>query len=95
MEKLCSSRRQHATNVINFEKKKMLSLTKKTKITSRCNIMLHLWKKRYPKQFAKDKNYQKVSHHCYFTGKYRGASHSICNLGFNVPKRNPAVFRNR
>ena len=29
MNKFCNSRREHATNVINFEKKKMLPLTKK------------------------------------------------------------------
>ena len=26
--------------------------------------------KRFPKKFAKDKNYQKVRDHCHFTGKY-------------------------
>ena len=29
MKNFCTSLREHATNVINFEKKKMLSLTKK------------------------------------------------------------------
>ena len=29
MKKFCTSLRQHATNVINFEKKKILRLTKK------------------------------------------------------------------
>ena len=29
MKKFCSSQRDNATNVINFEKKKMLPLTKK------------------------------------------------------------------
>ena len=29
MGKFCSSLREHATNIINFEKKKMLQLTKK------------------------------------------------------------------
>ena len=29
MKKFCSSLREHATNIINFEKKKMLQLTKK------------------------------------------------------------------
>ena len=34
--------------------------------------------------FAKDKNYRKVRYHCHYTGKYRGAAHSNCNLKFNV-----------
>ena len=46
------------------------------------------------KKFTNDKNYQKVKDHCHFTGKYRGTTHSICNLRFNVPNEIPAVFRN-
>ena len=43
MKKFCESLRQHAKNIIDSEKKKMLPLTKtRTKITSRCNRMLHL-----------------------------------------------------
>ena len=46
MKMFCTSLRKHATNVINFEKKKMLPLTKKrANITPRENKMLHLWKK--------------------------------------------------
>ena len=46
MKKFCTSLREHATNVINFEKKKILPLTKKqAKITPRCNRLLHLSKK--------------------------------------------------
>ena len=33
---------------------------------------------------TKDINYQKVRDHCHYTGKYRGAAHSICNLKFNL-----------
>ena len=36
------------------------------------------------KKFAKNKNYQKVTDHCHYTGKYRGGAHSICNLKFNM-----------
>ena len=46
MKKFCESSREKATNVINFEKRKILSITKKrVKTTPRCNRMLHLWKK--------------------------------------------------
>ena len=45
-KKFSTSLREHATNVISFEKKKMLPLTKKrVKITPRCNRMLYLQKK--------------------------------------------------
>ena len=36
MKKFCGSSKEHAKNIIDFEKKK------RTKITSRCNRILHL-----------------------------------------------------
>ena len=43
-------------------------------------------------KILKDKNYRKVSDHCHYTGKQRGAAHSICNFKFNVPNKIPTVF---
>ena len=40
------------------------------------------------------KKYCKVKNHCHYTGKYRGAAHSICNLKYNVPKTIPIAFHN-
>ena len=40
------------------------------------------------------KLYHKVRDHCHHKGKYRGAAHSICNLRYKTPKKNPAVFHN-
>ena len=37
---------------------------------------------------------QKVRDHCHYTGKYRGAAHSICNLRYRIPKEIPVVFHN-
>ena len=39
-------------------------------------------------------NYQKVRNYCHYTGKYRGATHSICNLKFNVPNEIAVAFHN-
>ena len=93
LKDFCTSLKEHAINVINFEKKKMIPLTKKG---WNC-IMLHLWfpKKDYQKHFAKDKNYRKIRYHCFFSGKCRGAAHSICNLKFSVPSENSVVFCSR
>lgn len=38
--------------------------------------------------------HDKVRDHCHFTGKYRGAAHSYCNLNFSVPKFVPIFFHN-
>ena len=45
-------------------------------------------------KLSKNKNYQKVTDYCHYTGKYRGAVQSICNLKFSVPNAIPAVFHN-
>ena len=37
---------------------------------------------------------QKVRDHCHYTGRYRGAAHSICNLRYKIPKEIPVVFHN-
>ena len=37
---------------------------------------------------------KKVRDHCHYTGKYKGAAHSICNLRYTVPKKIPVVFHN-
>ena len=37
---------------------------------------------------------QKVRDHCHYTGKYRGAAHSICILQYKTPKMISIVFHN-
>ena len=53
------------------------------------------------KEFSTDENdknafklYHKVKDHCHYTGKFRGATHSICNLRYKAPKEIPVVFHN-
>ena len=35
-----------------------------------------------------------VRDHCHYTGKYRGAAHSSCNLRYRIPDYIPVVFHN-
>ena len=36
----------------------------------------------------------KVKDHCHYTGKYRGAAHTKCNLKYRKPNFTPVVFHN-
>ena len=38
--------------------------------------------------------YQKVRYHCHYTGKFRGAAHSICNLRYKVQREIPVKIHN-
>ena len=92
MRKFCTSLRQHVTNVINFEKKKILPLPKKELKLHQDATECYIYVKWFSKKFAKDKNYQNVRDSCHSTGKYRDAAYSICNLKLNVPKEILVVF---
>ena len=43
-------------------------------------------KEKFEDEYAKDKKYRKVRDHCHYTGQYRDAAHSICNLKYSLPK---------
>ena len=92
MKKFCESLREHTKNIIDFEKKKML--TKQEIKSYQDPKIYYIWGKRILKKFATDKHYQKVRDHRHFTGKYIGGAHSNCNLKFNVPNEIPVVFHN-
>ena len=95
MKKFCTSLREYATNVINFEKKKVLPLTKKELKLHQDAAACYICVKRFLKKFSNNKNYWKVRDHCRFTGKNRSLAHSICNLRFNVPDKTLVDFQNR
>ena len=42
----------------------------------------------------KFKSYKKVRDHCHYTGTFRGAAHSICNLNYKVPQEIPVKIHN-
>ena len=58
MKTFCTSLREHATNVIDFEKKKMLPLTKKELKLHQVATECYICGKRFLKRFANDKNYR-------------------------------------
>ena len=75
----------------------MIPLTNEEKISYENQQICHICEKEFctnkdnKKEFKK---MQKVRDHCHYTGKYRGAAHSICNLNHKIPKEIPVVFHN-
>ena len=93
MKNFCLDLREHATKVINYEKKEIIPLTKKEgKKHSKQNVCC-ICKKGFSTDDG-NKKYHKVRDHCHYTGKYRGAAHDICNLRYKIPKGITVVFHN-
>ena len=90
MKTFCTSLKEHAKNIIDFENKKMLSLTKEESKSHQDAKVCYICGKIIFKKLSESINYQKVRNHCHYAGKYRCAVHSICN----VPNENPVVFHN-
>ena len=75
MKKFCKDLREHATKIINYEKKKMIPLTRKEEIDHNKQKICYTSKKEF---YTSNKKNYKVRDHCHYTGKYRGAAHNIC-----------------
>ena len=80
--------------VINFKKKKMRLLTKEQQESYENAKICYICQEKFENKYLKDKKFRKVRDHCHYTGEYRGAAHSICNLKYSVPKKIPIVFHN-
>ena len=91
MTKFCKDLREHATKITNYEKKDMLPLTKKEEENYNNQKVCYICKKEFDKI---DKKHYKVRYHCPYIGKYRGATHNICNLRYKIPKEIPIILHN-
>ena len=68
--------------IINYEKKEKIQLTYEENMSYKEQEVCHICKKKFCMD-EHDKNYKKrrkVKDHCHYTGKFRGAAHSNCNL---------------
>ena len=80
--------------IINYEEKEMILLNDEKnnyyEEQEACNIC--------ERNFCTDeddedyKNKKKVKDHCHYTGKFRGAAHSIFNLRYKVPDNIPTII---
>ena len=93
MEKFCKNLREHSTKIINYEKQKNILLTPEEREDYGDQKVCYICEKEFDNN-DNDKKQQKVRDHCHYTGKYRGAAHSICNFRYKMPKEIPVVFHN-
>ena len=91
MKKLSESLRKHAKIIIDFEKKKMLPLTKK-ELKSHQDATVCCICQKIIKKFTKDKKHRKFRDHYHYTVKYRTTAHSICNLSLMYPTKLLKLF---
>ena len=91
MKNFCKDLREHAAKIINYEKKDMMPLTKIEVENYNNQKVCYICKREFD---TSDKKHHKVRDHCHYTGKYRGATHNICNLRYKIPKEIPIVFHN-
>ena len=70
IEKFCKDLKEIRTEIINFEEKEMIPLTKKEIKSSEKQKVCDICKK----EFCDDKDKKKVRDHSHYTGKYRGAA---------------------
>ena len=100
MKKFCKDLKEHATRIINHEKKKIIPLTKEENINYNDQKVCYICKKEFDiidttkSSSSERKKHPKVRNHCHYTGNYRDAAHNICNLRYKVPKETPVVFHN-
>ena len=97
MKIFCKDLKDQAMKIINYEKKEMIPLTNEEKETYENQKICHICEKEFCIDEDNKKEFklkQKVRDHCHYTGKYRGAAHSICNLRYKILKEIPVVFHN-
>ena len=90
IEKFCKDLKELETEIINFEEKEMIPLTNNEIKSYEKQKVCHICKEK----FCNNKNKKKVRDHFHYTGKFRGAAHSECNLRYKVPNEIPVVFHN-
>ena len=65
----------------------MKLLTREQQESYENSKICYICKEKFENKYLKDKKYHKVKDYCHYTGEYRGAALSICNLKHSVPKK--------
>ena len=95
LSKLCKELREKATDLFDTEKLPMTPLTpEQQKNMIILKSAFYAIKNSFIIKNKYYKNLMKVMDHDHYTGKYRGAAHSICNLRYKTLEDIPVVIHN-
>ena len=96
IETFCEKLKERAMKIINYEKKEMMPLTYDENKSYKEQKICHIYEEKFciDKNHDNYKNKRKVKDHCHYTGKFRGAAHSKCNLNYKIPKDIPIIIHN-
>ena len=83
--------RDHATEIINYEPKEIIPLTKEERNLYRKQKFCHICNKKFSTD-DDNKTYHKIKDHCYYSGKYKRAAHVVCSKKCKIPKEIPIIF---
>ena len=86
--------REHTLKIINLKKKRMKLLTKEQQESYENAEICYFCQEKFENKYLTDKKCCKVRDDCHYLGKYRDATHSICNLKYIVLEKIPIVFHN-
>ena len=75
-------------------KKKIIEVITKEQQELQENAKIYISRKMFDYKYAWDKKYYKVRDHRHYTGEYRVATHSTCNITYSVPKGIAIIFHN-
>ena len=87
MKKFSEFLREQAMKIINFKKKENRLLKKEQQESYENAKTCYICKEKCENKYLKYQKYRKVRDYCHYPGKYRGATHSICNLKYSVSKK--------
>ena len=75
-------------------KKKIIEVITKEQQELQENAKIYISRKMFDYKYAWDKKYSKVRDPHHYTGEYRVATHSTCNIKYSVPKGIAIIFHN-
>ena len=94
MKKFREYLKKHTRRITNFKKKNIKLLKIKQQESYENAKICYVCGETFEDNDKNDKKNVKLENRCHYTGEYRGAAHSICNLKLRIPKEITAIVYN-